>query len=154
MHPTVFDILADLMPKHGITSFRLTREDLSRDPAGNGTRMVGRRVDAIIFGCLARRCRPVLGRLGIFHADEVKGLLNSGRMCADYLLKVLDRLDDGITEIYFHPGCLPDQELTAWMPGYLHQEELAALTSGRVREKLAGLGIQLRNYRGEVKDHV
>jgi chitin disaccharide deacetylase len=154
MHPAVFDILVKLMPKHGITSFRLTREDLSRDPAGNGTRMVGRRVDAFIFGCLAKRCRPVIGRLGIFHAHEIKGLLNSGRMTEEYLLKVLDRLGDGVTEIYFHPGCLPDPELAAWMPDYRHQEELAALTSGRVREKIARLGIQLRNYRGEVKDHV
>lgn len=154
MHPAVFDILAELMPKHGITSFRLTREDLSRDPADGRTRRVGRRIDAFIFACLAKRCGPVLRKLGISHSGEVKGLLNSGRMSEDYLLKVLDRLDDGITEIYFHPGCLPDQELTERMPDYLHEEELAALTSRQVRARLAELGIQLRNYRGEVKKDV
>ncbi|HOP41593.1 MAG TPA: hopanoid biosynthesis-associated protein HpnK [Geobacteraceae bacterium] len=154
MHPTVFAILAELMPKYGITSFRLTREDPARDPGNDGTRRFGRRLDAFIFARLAGHCRPVLERLGIFHADEVKGLLNSGMMTEDYLLKVLDCLGDGCTEIYFHPGCLPDPELAAWMPEYRHEEELAALTSRTVREKINQLGIRLGNYRGEERNDV
>lgn len=151
MHPTVFDILAELMPRHGITSFRLTRENLMRDPADHGERRVGRAIDAFIFGCLAKRCRPVLKRLGISHSDEVKGLLNSGRMTEEYLLKVLERLEDGVTEIYFHPGCKPDPELSSWMPDYLHEEELGALTSRTVRVVMENRGIRLVNYRGEEK---
>jgi hopanoid biosynthesis associated protein HpnK len=149
MHPTVFSILAELMPKYGITSFRLTRENLARDPGGDGERSFGRKLDAFIFARLAEHCRPVLDRLRIQYADEVKGLLNSGRMTEEYLLKVLDCLEDGCTEIYFHPGCLPDPELAAWMPDYRHEEELAALTSPTVREKISKQGIRLGNYRGE-----
>ena len=149
MHPTVFSILAELMPKYGISSFRLTRENLAKDPASDGTRRFGRRLDAFIFARLAENCRPVLDRLGICYADEVKGLLNSGRMTEEYLLKVLDGLGTGCTEIYFHPGCLPDPELAAWMPDYLHEEELAALISRKVRNKIAVQQIQLGNYRGE-----
>jgi len=151
MHPTVFDILAELMPKHGITSFRLTREDLARDPADHRQRRMGRMLDAFIFGRLAKRCRPVLDRLGMYYSNEVKGLLNSGRMTEEYLLKVLERLQEGVTEIYFHPGCTPDPELAAWMPDYRHGEELAALTSARVRDMIADRGILLGNYRGEEK---
>jgi hopanoid biosynthesis associated protein HpnK len=151
MHPTVFDILAELMPKHGITSFRLTREDPARDPADHRQRRMGRMLDAFIFGRLAKRCRPVLAGLGIYYSNEVKGLLNSGRMTEEYLLKVLERLQDGLTEIYFHPGCKPDPELSSWMPDYLHEEELAALTSPRVRALIADRGIRLVNYRGEEK---
>jgi hopanoid biosynthesis associated protein HpnK len=149
MHPTVFSVLSELMPKYGIGSFRLTRENLARDPGDDGTRRFGRKLDAFIFGRLAENCRPVLDRLGIRYSDEVKGLLNSGRMTEEYLLKVLDGLEPGCTEIYFHPGCLPDPELAAWMPDYRHEEELAALTSARVREKIAEQGIRLGNYRGE-----
>lgn len=154
MHPTVFGILAELMPKHGITTFRLTREDRGRDPAEDGKRWFGRMVDAVIFGRLAKRCRPVLNGLKIAHADEVKGLLNSGRMTEAYLLKVIENLREGVTEVYFHPGCKPDHELSAWMPDYLHEEELAALTSPNVRQRISELGIMLRNYRGEEKKHV
>jgi hypothetical protein len=83
---------------------------------------------------------------------EVKGLLNSGAMVEDYLLKVLDNLQDGLTEIYLHPGCRPDPEVGELMPEYRHEEELAALLSPVVREKIRSAGITLRNYRNEVKD--
>jgi len=152
MHPTVFDILLELMPRHGITSFRLSRERLGIDLALAPRRRLGKMADAFIFARLAARCLPGLDRLGIGYSREVKGLLNSGRMTEDYLLKALDILQEGLTEIYFHPGCCPDDELRRWMPDYRHEEELSALTSPHVKEKTNRLGIRLRNYRGEGKE--
>jgi hopanoid biosynthesis associated protein HpnK len=152
MHPTVFDILLPLMPRYGITTFRLSRERLFTDLSIARRRYVGKSADAFIFGRLAARCRPELEMRRIGYAAEVKGLLNSGQMTEAYLLAALDRLQDGLTEIYFHPGCHPDETLRRWMPDYRHEEELAALTSPRVKEKLKALGIVLRNYRGEVKN--
>jgi hopanoid biosynthesis associated protein HpnK len=152
MHPTVFDILCKLMPKYGITTFRLSRERLGVDLELAPRRRLGKYADAFIFDRLARRCRPMLDQLGINYSVEVKGLLNSGQMTEDYFLKALDIVQDGITEIYFHPGCCPDQELSKWMPDYRHEDELAALTSHRVMDKIRSSGIVLRNYRGEVKE--
>jgi hopanoid biosynthesis associated protein HpnK len=151
MHPTVFDILCDLMPRYGITSFRLTRERLGVDLKLAPRRCLGKLADAFIFDRLARRFKPELDRRGIAYTTEVKGLLNSGQMTEPYLLRSLDLLQDGVTEIYFHPGCRPDDELARWMPDYRHEEELAALTSPRVLERMKGLGISLRNYRGDCK---
>jgi hopanoid biosynthesis associated protein HpnK len=151
MHPTVFAILLPLMPKYGISTFRLSRERLGNDLALARRRVAGKAADAFIFGRLAARCRPDLDMRSIGYVAEVKGLLNSGRMTEEYLLAALDRLVDGATEIYFHPGCHPDEELRRWMPDYRHEEELAALTSPRVKKKLQSLGIVLRNYRGETK---
>jgi hypothetical protein len=74
-------------------------------------------------------------------------------MTESYLLRALDNVGEGLTEIYFHPGCRPCPELDKWMPDYLHDEELGALTSPQVTTKLTQLGIGLRNYRGEVKNH-
>jgi len=151
MHPTVFDILLDLMPRYRIKTFRLSRERLGTDLALAPRRRVGKTVDAFIFSRLAARCRPQLERLGIGYTCEVKGLLNSGQMTEEYFVNALDILQDGRTEIYFHPGCHPDDELRHWMPDYSHEEELAALTSPRVKEKVKGLGIKLLNYRGDIK---
>ncbi|MCM0082777.1 hopanoid biosynthesis-associated protein HpnK [Geomonas sp. Red32] len=153
MHPVVFDILCELMPKYGISTFRLSRENLSANLAVDRQRMVGKCADAFIFASLAKRCRPHLDRLGLRYAGEVKGLLNSGRMTEEYLLNALDSVGEGLTEIYFHPGCRPCAELDRWMPTYRHDDELAALTSSKVTGKLAQLGIRLRNYRGEVKNY-
>jgi hopanoid biosynthesis associated protein HpnK len=151
MQPVVFDILMELAPRYGITSFRLTRERLTPSLRADGERTMGKRVDAFIFDRLAARSRPYLDRLGIGYTVEVKGLLNSGRMTEEYLLGLMDDLQPGTTEIYFHPGCLPCAEITRRMPEYRHEEELAALTSPRVARKLKDLGIRLRNYRGEEK---
>ncbi len=153
MHPVVFDILLELMPKYGINSFRLTRENLWSNLAVDRGRITGKMLDAIIFSSLARRCRPCLVKHGISYAGEVKGLLNSGRMTEGYLSGALDGLGDGTTEIYFHPGCHPCGELRRLMPDYQHEQELSALTSRRIVEKLKSLGIRLRNYRGEEKSY-
>lgn len=154
MHPVVFDILCELMPKYEIRSFRLSRENLRANLAVDRERIVGKCADAFIFDRLAKRCRGYLDRLGIGYAGEVKGLLNSGRMTEEYLLQALESVGDGLTEIYFHPGIRPCAELDRWMPEYRHDDETAALTSSKVTAKLATLGVRLRNYRGEVKSYV
>lgn len=153
LHPTVFAFLGELMPRHGITSFRLSRERLSHNLAFDRERVAGKAVERVIFGALASHALPRLERLGIRHAREVKGVLNSGRMTEEYVLNILDGLEEGLTEIYFHPGSLPDEEISRRMPDYRHESELAAITSPRVRERLAALGIELCNYRGDVKTH-
>lgn len=151
MHPTVFELLAELMPQHGITSFRITRERLRHNLRFDRSRVIGKTVERLIFGTLSDHVEPQLHRLGITHAAEVKGVLNSGRITETYLLAILNDLAPGTTEIYLHPGCLPDAEISRRMPDYRHEQELAALLSPAVRQRLADLAISLRNYRGDEK---
>ena len=151
LHPTVFRILAELMPRYGISSFRLSRERLRHNLEFDRERLTGKALERVIFGGLADNARPQLESLGIHYTGEVKGVLNSGRMTESYLLNILDGLQDGMTEIYFHPGILPDEEITRRMPDYRHAEELAALVSPKVGERLKELRINVQNYRGEGK---
>ena len=151
LHPTVFAILEDVMPRYGIRTFRLSRERLLHNLRYDRERLAGKGVERLIFGALAASARPVLDRLAISYAAEVKGVLNSGRMTEEYLLAILDDLADGLSEMYFHPGCLPDAEITRRMPDYRHERELAAITSPAVRHRLTALGIRVRNYRGDIK---
>jgi hopanoid biosynthesis associated protein HpnK len=151
LHPTVFSILSDLMPGYGITSMRLSQERLTHNLRFNRERLAGKAIERIIFGALARRARQGLDRMGIAYAAEVKGMLNSGSMTEQYFLDILDGLRQGLTELYFHPGCLPDAEISRRMPDYRHQDELMAITSPAVRQKLQDLKIGVQNYRGETK---
>ena len=154
LHPTVFNFLCELMPRYGITSFRLSRERLWHNLRFDRNRRLGKTVERVIFGALAGHARPLLDELGIAYAGEVKGVLNSGRMTEEYLLNIIDDLNEGLTELYFHPGLLPDAEITRRMPDYCHEEELAAIISPRIKEKLAQLQIGLCNYLGEKKAYV
>jgi len=151
LHPTVFRILVELMPRYGITSFRLAQERLLHNLRFDRERKFGKTLECLIFGLLTGHARPELDRLGIRYAAEVKGVLNSGRMTEAYILGILGGVREGLTEIYFHPGILPDAEISRRMPDYRHQEELAAITSKAVRERLKQLQVQVQNYRGEVK---
>ncbi len=151
LHPTVFRILTELMPRYGITTFRMARERLIHNLRFDRKRKFGKTLESIIFGALTDHARPELDRLGIKYASEVKGVLNSGRMTEKYILGIIDGVQNGLTEIYFHPGMLPDAEISRRMPDYRHQEELAAITSPLVRQRLQELQIQLQNYRGEIK---
>lgn len=151
MHPTVFELLTELMPRHGIYSFRITRENLRKNLAHDHRRIFGKSMERAVFGMLSDYVEPQLHDLGIISANEVKGLFNSGRMTESYLLDIIDQIGPGITEAYFHPGCLPDLEIGRRMPDYNHADELKALTSGLVSQKTRDNGIILCNYRGEVK---
>lgn len=151
LHPTIYSILAGLMPRYGISSFRLSRERLGHNLKFDKERRIGKTVERVIFGSLANNALPRLDELNIRYAAEVKGVLNSGRMTEAYVLNILNDLRDGLTEIYFHPGILPDAEITRRMPDYRHEEELAAINSPAVREKLKQLKITVQNYRGDVK---
>lgn len=154
MHPTVFALLAELMPQHGITSFRITRERLGQNLLHDRSRMVGKTVERLIFGALSAHAVSSLKWHGIVHAAEVKGILNSGRITEDYLLAILGGLTAGTTEIYLHPGCLPDDEISRRMPDYRHEQELTALLSPAVKQRLRELDIRLCNYRGDEKTYV
>ena len=96
MQPVVFDILMDLAPRYGITSFRLTRERVTPALLAGGERTMGKWVDAFIFNRLSQRSRPYLDRQRISYTDEIKGLLNSGRMTESYILGIIDGVDDSV----------------------------------------------------------
>jgi hypothetical protein len=91
---------------------------------------------------------PQLQMRRIGFASEVRGLLNSGKITEEYLLKLLGTIKDGTTEIYFHPSETDSTDL----PGYKMKDELEALLSGKVRDKIRSENISLCNYRGEVKN--
>jgi predicted glycoside hydrolase/deacetylase ChbG (UPF0249 family) len=64
----------------------------------------------------------------------------------EYLLNVLDRLPDGVSELMTHPG-YSDETLVAESDyAELRETELAILTDPRVRQRVAERGIELITY--------
>jgi predicted glycoside hydrolase/deacetylase ChbG (UPF0249 family) len=74
------------------------------------------------------------------------GLFESGALDEAALLEVVDALPDGRWELICHPGHDPGvvPEDPGWRYGWT--EELAALRSARVRERLRARGVQLTTY--------
>ena len=97
--------------------------------------------------------RPVIALLrrrlrgsGLAINDHVFGIAWSGAMVEERLLGLLPHLPPGVSEIYCHPATRQAPALAAAMPGYRHTEELAALLSPVVRQRIAELGISLIGY--------
>jgi hopanoid biosynthesis associated protein HpnK len=147
MHPTVLNILVELLPEYGVKAMRLTREDLATSLACDPRYGIRKRWESFIFRRLSRTAERKLRAQGILFSDSFFGLHQSGDVNERYLLALLPRLRGGITELYCHPAFLPCQEAQYWTPTYRREVEVAALSSPAVRAAITEQGITLTSYR-------
>jgi len=120
LHPTIAGTILKVGTRYGMRAARAPIEPrrLLRQVDGSET---GSRIETV----WARLVRARLRRAGMLVPDQVFGLAWSGAMTADRVRGILERLPDGLTEIYTHPatGAYPGSA-----PGYDYRGELAALT--------------------------
>jgi hopanoid biosynthesis associated protein HpnK len=147
VHPIVLEILLDLAEKYSIPSFRLPREELFPNLRIDSRHFLQKTFYAGIYSRLCAHAHKKIRARGISHPDHFFGLLNIGNLDETYFLRVIDALEPGFTEIGTHPALSNPPELERWAPGYRYREELNALTSPRVRERLEARGVKLAGYR-------
>jgi hopanoid biosynthesis associated protein HpnK len=147
LHPVVLDILLELATEYGIRAIRLTREDLPASLALDARHGLRKRWESLIFTALSRAAEKKLRAQGILFPDRLFGLHQSGDLNERYLLGLLPRLREGITEVYCHPAFLPCREVHYWTPTYRRDAELAALTSPAVQEAVTQHAVTLVSYR-------
>jgi hopanoid biosynthesis associated protein HpnK len=135
LHPTVLAILLRVGREFGMRAVRVPWEP--RAPAGGrGARGLGARAaDAALAPWIAL-LRARVRRAGLRSNDFVLGLRDSGAMDEARVLALLDALPEGVGEIYFHVATHRCPEIDRHAPAYRPLDELAALTSRRVREAL------------------
>ena len=101
---------------------------------------------AAVMAPWAARTRSRLRRAGIGTNDCLFGLFETGALVESAWLRLIPLLPDGLTEIYGHPATATTGLLRETMPSYRHAEELAALTSPKVREALRLAGASLTTF--------
>lgn len=148
MHPVVLKILVECAQEFGIRAIRLPKEDLRVNLQLERKRFLLQVGYAWIFGWLRRFGESRLRPAGIEFADQVYGLLQTGRVTEDYLLKLIPRISDSRVEIYSHPTLA----LEGNSPKGASRRQLEALLSGRVRKVLESHGFNLASYRGVGQD--
>jgi hopanoid biosynthesis associated protein HpnK len=146
LHPVVLDILIELASQYGIAVIRLTRDPLLQALQLDPRWPLRKAAEAIVFLGLACWAEPRLRAAGIRFPDVLYGLHQTGAIDESYLTALIQSLRPGTTELYCHPGVMPDPEVERRMPGYQHETELAALCAPRVRQSLYGRGVTLSNY--------
>lgn len=131
VHPTVFRLILDVGRAFGLRAVRIPRE-----PAG-GTRTIAPWLAMMRF-----RAR----RAGISTNDYVFGLNEAGALTETRVLEILGDLPEGVTEIFFHPATGAFAGADKGTQSFRWAQELAALTSSRVREAIARNDIQSITY--------
>jgi hopanoid biosynthesis associated protein HpnK len=138
LHPTIGGTILRIGQRYGMRAARAPIEPrpLLRQVDGTDT---GPRIETL----WARFVRARLRRAGMLVPDQVFGLAWSGAMTADRVRGILERLPDGLTEIYTHPatGAYPGSA-----PGYDYRGELAALTDPLARTILTRERVALGHF--------
>ena len=126
LHPTIAGTIIAIGRSFGMTALRVPVEpraviaQVERAPVGLSW-VTG--PYAALLGHAARRA-------GLKTPDAVFGLAWSGAMTEPRIAGVLQRLPDGLSELYTHPGTAGG--FPGHAPGYRYADELAALTSPEV----------------------
>jgi hopanoid biosynthesis associated protein HpnK len=131
VHPTVFRLILKVGRDYGMRAIRIPRE-----PHG-GTRTIEPWV-----ALMRARAR----RQGVAGNDYVYGVNDVGAMNEATVLRMLDGLPDGVTELFFHPATGPFANADAGTERFAWREELQALTSPAVREALTRNRIESTTY--------
>jgi hopanoid biosynthesis associated protein HpnK len=143
LHPTVLAMILRIGRDYGLKGVRIPYEPLrivrrivgpSPWPAYIGNVLLQPWV-----GLLRRRVR----RAGMRCNQFVFGLSRSGEMTEDTVLRLIECLPAGTSEIYFHPATAAHAALPA---AGRHQAELGALVSPRVRAAFAAAQIQAISF--------
>lgn len=133
VHPTVFGLILRIGHEFGMRAVRIPRE-----PYG-GTRTIAPWLALM---------RTRAARAGVFCNDYVFGVNDVGALTEERTLQILEKLPDGVTEIFFHPATRSFGG-DSGAERFQFAGELAALTSPRVREAIARNGIVSTTY-GEI----
>jgi len=152
MLPGLFGIAVRLAKRHGIEAVRISHEVSSLRAAlsdGNQSTCVTVKqgVQARGLKLLARRAREMAEHSGIATAEYFCGIAQTGVLTKSGVLKLLNCLPEGTTELMCHPGYVDDDlRKSATRLQDSRQTELDILTDKTVRKCVADRGIRLINY--------
>lgn len=144
LHPTIGRLLVEIGRDYGMRAVRVPAEPLSVLRQAGATR--ADRMVAALHAPFAALLRRRVRAAGLASNDQLLGLAWTGAVTEARLLRLLDGIPDGVSELYAHPAAARPAPLVAAMPLYRQTEELEALVSPAVRRRVAALGIPLVGY--------
>jgi hopanoid biosynthesis associated protein HpnK len=142
VHPTVLGLILEIGRDYGMNAIRVPYEPALPSWRALRTHPLRRALHALGFGVLAGAMRARLLHERIAANDFVFGLNDSGKMTEEVVLRLVEQLPEGVSEMYFHPATRRCPEIDRTMADYGHEEELAALLSPRVRASVERRGIE------------
>ncbi len=142
--PSALRTVAEIATRHGIRRMRIPDETI--DP-GHDAVWTDLLEEARRFGALGKEARKFLAGTGIVSSDHFRGLALKGRLDAAGLLKLLETLPEGTTELMVHPGRVPEGAAFSAFSSPDRERELEALLDRRFRLALQAAGVLLVSFK-------
>lgn len=143
--PPVLEQVARLAAEFGIRWVRRPLDLPLHGPPGDVPLQI--RLANKAMGSLRAHFHRVLTRHGCKTTDWFAGFQMTGRYDAEWLVRLLRNLPEGITEFMTHPGfCRAGLRAARTRLKQSREAELAALTDPRVIETVRSEGIRLTSY--------
>lgn len=142
LHPTVLGLVLKVGREFGLKAVRVPYEPLLPSWRASGGALFPRVATWLLTASWSRLLKARLRRADVRSNEFVFGLHDSGKMDADLVLRFLQHLPQGVTEMYFHPATRRCPETDRTMSDYHHQREFEALISPAVREAVLASGAQ------------
>jgi predicted glycoside hydrolase/deacetylase ChbG (UPF0249 family) len=142
--PSALRTVADTARDCGIRRMRIPDETPApvHDAVGTDSLEEARR-----FAALGREAREALAGTGIVSSDHFRGLALKGRLDLEGLLKLIETLSEGTTELMVHPGRVPAENAFSAFSSGDRERELEALLAPRFRLALDRAGVVLISFR-------
>jgi len=139
-----FPIALTLCKKYGIRCMRVPDENVTFGfRPSNAFRAAARSG----LSLMARGHRKMLKEMHIITNDHFYGMLYGGHFTEERMGVCMDHLEDGVTEFMCHPSADMAAIEAKWHWGYRGEEELRALLSPKLKNKLKEKGVTLISYR-------
>ena len=142
LHPTVLGLILKIGREFGLRAMRLPYEPPLPSWRASGRGLLPKFAGWTFLFPWIVLLKARLKFAGISYNDFVFGLNDTGHLHRDLLLRILQEVPQGVTEIYCHPATRRCAELDRTMPGYLNEQEFEALTSPAVKQAVASSGFQ------------
>ncbi len=142
LHPTLLEMLLRIGRDFGVSAVRVPDEPLWF-AARHGGWAAG--VGAALLTPWVALMKGRLQAAGMAHNDRIFGVAASGAMDERKVLEAIDRLPEGVSELYLHPATA-GSVISPTMNRYRHADELAALLSPRVRAAIVDAKIGHGGY--------
>ena len=142
LHPTILRLIVKVGKEFGLKAVRLPNEPPIRSWKALEKGLASRVLSWIFLYPWLAVMKRVLRQAHIRYNDFLFGMADSGAMSLDLVLRFIQNLPPGVTELHFHPATRRCREIDETMPGYVHEDEYRTLTSRQLVKTLQDTGIR------------
>jgi len=136
--PAILEIFIRLAKEYGIPYIRYLHNDRFLPPF-----RISKVYKKMILGFFSAKDERLMEAAGLEYTDNFFGFLDSGQISEEILIRMLNKLPDGTTELVTHPGFISAEVIYKCVFHKNCETDLAALTSRRVKQALRHNGIKL-----------